>query len=81
MGLFRVIRIMRIARVTLILTLFASLIVFVYVTKDRMAIITLNEYAKEREAQSDYQVRWGVYNLSANFTGKDCTHFGRLLRR
>jgi hypothetical protein len=41
-----------------------------------MVIITLNEYAKEREAPSEYQGRWGVFNLSAHFAGIHCTNMG-----
>ncbi len=60
-GLFTVIRIMRIARVTSIFDVVrvTRFIAFVCVAKDIIAIITLNEYAKEREAPSDCQGRLG----------------------
>ncbi len=81
-GLFRVVRIMRIARVTSIFNgiRVSRFIAFVCVAKDIIAIITLNEYTKEREAPSECQGRWVVCNLSAFFTGTDCTHTGRRKR-
>jgi hypothetical protein len=50
---------------------------FVSVIKAIRDIVTLNEYAKKREAPSECQGRWGVCNSSAHFAGKDCTYVSR----
>jgi hypothetical protein len=77
--IIRVIRVIWVFYFIRILALFESLnfIGFVCVVKDIRVIITLREYAKEREAPSECQGRWGVCNLSTHFAGRDCTHGGR----
>ena len=77
-----VIWLMRTARVTWIISVIQvfKFIGFVSVIKAKRVIITLNEYAKEREAPSEWQGRWDVCNLSAHFAGFDCTYFVRPIR-
>ena len=73
-----VIWLMRTARVTWIISVIQvfKFIGFVSVIKAKRVIITLNEYAKEREAPSEWQGRWDVCNLSAHFAGIYCTYLG-----
>ena len=79
-GVFMVIWLMRTARVTWIISVIQvfKFIGFVSVIKAKRVIITLDEYAKEREAPSEWQGRWYVCNLSAHFAGTDCTYGCRL---
>jgi hypothetical protein len=62
---------MRTARVTWIIRVIQvfKFIGSVSVIKAKRVIITLNEYAKEREAQSEWQGRWDVCNLSGTSQG------------
>ena len=62
MGLFSVIRLMRIARVLGFIALFGvfTFIGFVCVVEAIRFIIMLSEYAKERETPSECQGRWVV---------------------
>ena len=70
---------MTVARLTWIISVIQvfKFIGFVCVVKARRVIIMLNEYAKEREAPSECQGRWGMCNLTAHFAGSDCTHICR----
>ena len=81
-GVFIVYWLMRTARVTWIINVIQvfKFIRFVSVIKAMRFIITLNEYAKEREAPSEWQGRWDVCNLNAHFVGGDCTFLGRPMR-
>ena len=74
-----VIWLMRTARVTWIISVIQvfKFIGFVSVIMAKRVNITLNEYAKEREAPSECQGRWGLCNLSAHFVGIYCTYSGR----
>jgi hypothetical protein len=71
---------MRTARVSWIISVIQvfKLIGFVSVIKAIWVVVTLNEYAKKREAPSECQGRYGVCNSSAHFAGKDCTNACRL---
>ncbi len=63
----------KVAWIVMVIHVF-TFIGFVSVIKAIKVIITLNEYAKEREAPSEWQGRWGVCNLSVHFAGMDCTY-------
>ncbi len=70
-----VIWLMRTARVTWIISIIQvfKFIGFVSVIKAKRVII-IRQGVKELEAQSEWQGRWDVCNLSAHFVGMDCTY-------